>query len=108
MLDPPPGREAAARLSFARSGKIATTRPGALKRAELGLSVLKAQKAGEKKYLAVPRVAAENGCSERYVWEAIKEFEGGPIRDLAEMLRIVGRQLDQEAQLPDEPDTEQN
>jgi hypothetical protein len=75
LLDPSKAADQLWQVKVVKSGNLSRKIESFWERARVGNKVLAAEKAGEKKYLAVERIAKEINKSERYVWNAVALVE---------------------------------
>jgi hypothetical protein len=71
LLDPSKAEDQFWHVKFIKSVKAFRQSDAYWELLKVGNQVLDAQEAGEKKYLAVERIAKEIDKSERYVWKAV-------------------------------------
>jgi hypothetical protein len=75
LLDP--SKEEMGQLKFTKSDSLRSVQRFA-DLIGVALKVLAAEKAGEKRYLAVQQIAEQTGKSERHVWKALRRIKGIP------------------------------
>jgi hypothetical protein len=75
LMDPSKAKDSPGQLKFVKSGNFFRSMQSSFGLVNVGNKVLDAEKAGEKRYLAVERIFKELGVSERYVWKAVEFAE---------------------------------